>query len=99
MLLQNTAAILLKMRRNFITKCFWFFITKCDSYYKMRRLLQIVTVHMIFILILFWRKCFISTKIQVQIYLKGWDANNTSFENFNKKHTQDTDTQSLFRWS
>ena len=44
MLLQNTAAI---------TKCFWFFITKCDSYYKMRRLLQIVTVHMIFILILF----------------------------------------------
>ena len=53
MLLQNTAAILLKMRRNFITKCFWFFITKCDNYYKMRRLLQIVTVHMIFILILF----------------------------------------------
>ena len=40
-----------KMRQKFITKCVRFFdtkcdsfITKCDSYYKMRRLLQIVTV-------------------------------------------------------
>ena len=39
------------MRQKFITKCVRFFITKCDnfitkwdSYYKMRRLLQIATV-------------------------------------------------------
>ena len=30
-----------KMREKFITKCVRFFITKYDSYYKMRRLLQI----------------------------------------------------------
>ena len=47
------------MRQVFITKCDSFFlqnatvitnyddfITKCDSFYKMRRLLQIATVHM-----------------------------------------------------
>ena len=33
-----------KMRQKFITKCDDF-ITKYDSYYKMRRLLQIATVH------------------------------------------------------
>ena len=39
-----------KMRQKFITKCVRFFITKChsfitkcDSYYKMQRLLQIAT--------------------------------------------------------
>ena len=32
-----------KMRQMCITKCDSF-ITKCDSYYKMRRLLQIATV-------------------------------------------------------
>ena len=36
-----------KMRQKFITKCVRFLITKCNSYYKMRRLLQIVTVHSI----------------------------------------------------
>ena len=43
-----------KMRQTFITKCVRLFttkcdsfITKCDSYYKMRRLLQIATVHYI----------------------------------------------------
>ena len=40
------------MRQKFITKCARFFIikcdnfiTKCDTYYKMRRLLQIAAVH------------------------------------------------------
>ena len=36
-----------KMRQKFITKCVRFLITKCNSYYKMRRLLQIATVHSI----------------------------------------------------
>ena len=41
-----------KMRQKFIAKCVRFFITKCDSfiskcgsYYKLRRFLQIDTVH------------------------------------------------------
>ena len=60
MLLQNTTAILLQ-NATFNTKCVRFFIAKCDSfitkcddfikqcdsYYKMRRLLQIATVHYI----------------------------------------------------
>ena len=36
-LLQNATAILLQMRQKFITKCVRFSITKCDSYYKLRR--------------------------------------------------------------
>ena len=50
-LLQNLTDVI-KMRQKFIAKCVRFFITKCDSfitkcgsYYKRRRLLQIVTVH------------------------------------------------------
>ena len=38
-----------------------------------------------------------NSSTNVRIYLKGWDAYNTSFENFNKNHAQDTDTQSLLR--
>ena len=53
-LLQNAAAILLqnatkvyyKVRQDFYYKSDSF-ITKCDSYYKMRRLIQIATVHRI----------------------------------------------------
>ena len=58
-LLQNATKVYYKMRQVFITKCDSFFlqnatvitnyddfITKCDSFYKMRRLLQIATVHM-----------------------------------------------------
>ena len=33
------------MRQNVITRCPRFFIRKCDSYYKLRRLLQNVLVH------------------------------------------------------
>ena len=35
------------MRQKVITKYVRFFITKCDSYYKMRRLLQIATVQLL----------------------------------------------------
>ena len=42
--LQNVTEVYYKMRRFFISKCDSF-ITKCDSYYKMRRLLQIPKVH------------------------------------------------------
>ena len=42
-LLQNRAAILYKIRQKFITKYVRFFITKCDSYYKMRQLLRNAT--------------------------------------------------------
>ena len=34
-----------KMRQKFTTKCVKFYITKCDSYYKIRRLVQIATVN------------------------------------------------------
>ena len=44
-LLQNATAILLQ-NATVITNCDDF-ITKCDSYYKMRRLLKIATEHMI----------------------------------------------------
>ena len=44
-LLQNASGFLLQ-NVTVITKCDDF-ITKCDSYYKMRRLLQITTVHAI----------------------------------------------------
>ena len=48
-LLQNATDIVIKLQdtKKFITKCKMCqvsFITKCDSYYKMRRLLQIATV-------------------------------------------------------
>ena len=46
-LLQNTAEVYYKMRQVFITK-YVGFITKCDSYYKMQRLLQIVTAQTTF---------------------------------------------------
>ena len=43
------------MRQKFITKCVRFFITKCDGYYKMRGfyykmrcLLQIATIQLVF---------------------------------------------------
>ena len=39
---------LLQNATDIITKCVRFFITKCDSYYKMRRLLQIATVQGIY---------------------------------------------------
>ena len=47
-LLQNATDIVIKLQdtKKFITKCKMrqvFFITKCDRYYKMRRLLQIAT--------------------------------------------------------
>ena len=42
-LLQNATDIVTKCDSNFITKCDRF-ITKCGSYYKIRRLLQIATV-------------------------------------------------------
>ena len=42
-LLQNVSGFLLQNAR-VITKC-GNFITKCDNYYKMQGLLQIVTVH------------------------------------------------------
>ena len=35
--------ILYQMRQKFIQKCIRIFITKCDSYYKMRRLSQNAT--------------------------------------------------------
>ena len=50
-LLQNATDVITKCVRFFITKCDRFItkcddcITKCDSYYKMRRLLQLATVH------------------------------------------------------
>ena len=46
-LLQNTTDPITKCGNYFITK-YDSFITKCDSYYKMRRLLQIVTVQLSF---------------------------------------------------
>ena len=46
-LLQNATEVYSKCLRFFITKCDSF-ITKCDIYYKMQRLLQIVTVQWIF---------------------------------------------------
>ena len=42
-LLQNASGFLLKMRQ--LLQNAMFFVIKCDSYYKMRRLLQIATVH------------------------------------------------------
>ena len=51
------------MRQEFITKCVRFFITKCDSYYKMRRLLQIATVHMPLISVHFDEFLLVSTSI------------------------------------
>ena len=44
-LLQNAIAILLQNVTEVYYKMHHAFITKCDSYYKMRRLLQIATVH------------------------------------------------------
>ena len=58
-LLQNSTEVYCKMRQDFYYKMRQFFlqnatiitnynnfITKCDSYYKVRRLLQIATVHL-----------------------------------------------------
>ena len=58
-LLQNSTEVYWKMRQDFYYKMRQFFlqnatiitnynnfITKCDSYYKVRRLLQIATVHL-----------------------------------------------------
>ena len=42
-LLQNATEVYYKMRQVFMTTCNSF-ITKCNSYFKMRHLLQIVTV-------------------------------------------------------
>ena len=44
-LLQNTTAILLQNATENYYKMCEVFITKCEFYYKMRRLLKIATVH------------------------------------------------------
>ena len=48
-----------KMRQKFVTKCDRFFITKCGRHYKMRRLLQIATVHSFTYSFKFTYKCFV----------------------------------------
>ena len=61
-LLQNAADITTKCDSYFITKCnkdllqnatvitnCGIFITKCDNYYKMQRLLQIATIHLCYL--------------------------------------------------
>ena len=54
-----------KMRQKFVAKCVRFFftncdsfITKCDSYYKMLRLLQIATLQWTFNWLIFWNNIF-----------------------------------------
>ena len=75
-----------KMRQNFITKCVRLFIanataitkcddfiTKCDSYYKMRRLLQIATVHKLCV----WKA--VRDFITFFSFIKLWYKNNALF--------------------
>ena len=71
MLLQNATEVYYKMRQVFITKNATVllqnatvitncddFITKCNRYYKMRRLLQIATVHMDMVYVFMWHHFF-----------------------------------------
>ena len=63
-----------KMRQKFITKYVKFFIKKCDSYYKMRCLLQIVTVQRVCTLKIFWIKMtwLLHKWINLKTYLIFW---------------------------